>query len=354
MKHILTPLLLIVFVSNASGLLYAQRWKMPVRKAAQRVSAQKNAGKAAVTAVTAHQITEAATRARKIWELQNIHAALDQKALARWAMQQSIRVQSAAYQNAAKDLAFIRQNAARIQASSRRDFLHVNSINYKPWIKDKNQILIAADWTPGARWQIGKLIKTVRQANPESRIIVASPFFAQGTRPYASGQYSRFHQENGPDLFFKEILHEPNVLLVSLSVQKGSSVKNHWRSWLQTVSPHYSIAAFGKTQEILIIIAPAKYIEGNASYLQHTGKAVSPWNKDETVTISLRTKDENNLTDFKWKLIAARGKPPLDAPYTNGWVLNAFVDQIAPQFSPFLGTDVIIRLHPQRPGKTIK
>lgn len=41
MKHILTPLLLIVFVSNASGLLYAQRWKMPVRKAAQRVSAQK-------------------------------------------------------------------------------------------------------------------------------------------------------------------------------------------------------------------------------------------------------------------------------------------------------------------------
>lgn len=354
-KNTFTLLLLLLLCFQSGPAAFAQRWKTPVKRSAQKAAhanTQKTAVKAAA-AITERQIQEASSRAQKLWKIQTINEALDKKALSAWAMGQSIRVNSPAYQQAAKQLAFIRQNAGKIRATYTRDFVHVNDVKYAPFTKDKNQILVAAEWTPGTRDQINKLIKTLHNQNPQSRIIIASPFIPKGKKPYASGQYSTFYHENGPDDFFKDLLHLPNLLFVNLEKHAGSSVKNHWKSWLKTLSPHYSSAVFGKSQDVLVLIAPAKFIEGNANYLKHGAKGLFSWNKDQSAILSIRTREESLLTDFKWNIITAGGKKPLPAPYTSGWVLNAFVDQVAPEFRSVLGTDVIIRIHPQRPQKNI-
>lgn len=355
MKNTFALLLLLLLCYPASPAAFAQRWKAPVKKTAQKAARTntKNTALKAAAAITEKQIQEASSRAQMFWKIQTINEALDKKALSAWAMGQSIRVNSPAYQQAAKQLAFIRQNASKIRGTYTRQFIHVNNVQYYPLTKDKNQILVAAEWNPGTRAQISKLIKTLHTQNPQSRIIIASPFFPKGKKPYASGQYSTFYHENGPDDFFKDLLHQPNLLFVSLEKHVGSSVKNHWKSWLKTLSPHYSSAVFGKSQDVLVLIAPAKFIEGNANYLKHGAKGLFAWNKDQSTILSIRTREENLLTDFKWNIITAMGKKPLPAPYTSGWVLNAFVDQVAPEFRNVIGTDVIIRIHPQRPQKNI-
>lgn len=348
MKPILHLCLLMMLLFSAAAPSYAQRWKKPMQKAAKKAAQKEQSlSKKVLPAITENQIRAASKQAGKIWKLNQINAALDKKALAAWAVQQGIRPQSPAYQQEAKQLAFIRLHAEQIQATFKRDFIHVNSVNYTPFIKEKNKILLAANWTPGSQAQIIKLIKTLNAQNPQSKIIVASPFFPPTKQPYSSGQYSRFHRENGADPFFKELLHQPNLLFVTLNAQAGLPVKNQWESWMREVSPYYSQNIFGKTKDILVFIAPARFIEGNAAFLKQGRKGISPWNKDQILTLSIRTQKENNLTDFKWDLITSRGKTPLPAPYTSGWILNAFVDRIDPQFSPILGTDVIIRIHPQ-------
>ena len=351
MKHTFTILTFCFVCFTQAFSVYAQGWKLPAKRAAQQAASAHSSAlikKTAQTVVNHQQIKEAASYANHIWATQLQNKAQDQKILASWALQQSLRAQSSAYQAAAKQLAFIRQNAALIQASATRSFEHVNSIKYGPLIKDKNKVLIAADWVPGSRLQVLKIVQTLRQKNPDSRIIVASPFFPKGKQSRNIEPDELAYPEQWAKPFFQTLLLEKNILLMGLeSPSAGASVKNNWKAWLKTISADYTPVAFGKTQDIVVVIAPARFIEGNAHYLKNTGKAVSPWNKDQLVTLSIRTKPENNLTDFKWDIISAAGKKPLAAPYTNYWLLNAFVDQVSPKFAPLLGTDAIIRVHPK-------
>lgn len=354
MKHTFTILTLSALCVTQAFSAYAQGWKLPVKRATQKAAAANSSPlikQTARAAVTKQQIKEASAYAQRIWTTQMKHAVEDQKILSSWALEQSLRAQSAAYRATAKQLAFIRQNASRIRATTTRRFEHVNSVNYSPLIKDKNKILVAADWNAGSRLQISKLVQTLRRKNPDSRIIVASPFFPQGqqtTHLVLAPEQTAVSTLPEEKAFFAKLLEEKDLVLVGLPTPSaGASVKNNWKSWLKEISSHYKAAAFGKTQDIVVVVAPARFIEGNAHYLKNAGKGSSPWNKDQLLTLSIRTKPENNLTDFKWNIISAAGKKPLDAPYTKYWILNAFVDQVAPEFAPLLGTDAIIRVHPQ-------
>ena len=351
MKPILHLCLLSMLLSTCPTHGYAQRWLKPFHKTSKKVFPQQTLAASCVFPFTKQEIKNAARQAEQMWQLQQINAALDKKVLADWALQQSVRIQSHAYHKEAQHLAFIRHHAQRMQATLKRDFVHINAVNYTPFIKDKNKILVAADWNPGSQLQIAKLLETIRKQNPQNKIIVASPFIPPSARPYASGQYSRFFKDNGADLFFKQLLRQPHMVLVNLKTEENLSVKNHWKNWLEAIEPLYPQPVLGKNKDILIIIAPTRFIEGNAAQLKQEWQNRLFWNQDKMLTLSIRTQKESNLTDFKWEIITSRGKTPIPAPYINGWLLNAFVDRVDPQFSTVLGTDVIVRVHPQLPPR---
>ncbi len=351
--HTLRYFFMGIFCCVSLGPAYAQAWKIPAKKAVQRAAkpaaeniSQKTRLTAARGLADPNQITAARNRAQHLWKTLDIHAAQDRKALAAWAMEQSLRLTSPFYQAAEWDIAFIRARAPQGAEQIQRDFIHVNNVDYASLTQGKNRIFTAADWNDGSRLQITRLIKTLRQTNSAKKLIVASPYFPFSRQPYPSGSYSRFHHENGADPFVKKLLHEPNVLLVPLARMPGASVQNHLRAWIKSLHTHYSPAAFGKTDAVLVVIAPSQFIEGNAGSLRRTAWERSPWNKDESVTLSIRTRAEQNLTDFKWNLICAHGKKQIPPPYINDWRLNAFVDRTGPEFSNALGTDFFIRVHP--------
>lgn len=352
MNKLIFYLVLLVFYLTAADATLAQPWKpastRAIKKAAQAAKQTAVSAGAKPALVSAVQIQEALSRAQTLWEGRSANSSADRQILQAWATEQNIPISSSAYQEAFKNLAFIRQQAAQAYATRTHQLLHINSVNYAALVKNKNEIFIAAEWNTGAQFQIEKLLQAVRQQNPGTPILLASPFLPPTARSYSSGEYSLFLQANGNNSFIKQLLAIPRVKLIPLE-QQGVSVFSHWKNWIKTLQPFYNMTRFGKSKKILIILAPAKFIEGNLPLFNQLAHFNSPWNKNQTLTVSIRTGEPPNITDYKWKIIMQKGVLEKSF-YNKNWQLNAWLDQPAAPFSRALGTDLIIRVPPQAPA----
>ena len=123
-------------------------------------------------------------------------------------------------------------------------------------------------------------------------------------------------------------------------------MQNNLRAWTEILQPHYEAAAFGRTDEVLIVIAPAQFIEGNAGSLRKAYMAPSFLNRDTPITFSFRTDSKTNLTDYKWGMVTAKTSFNLKAPYQSGWTQNAFVEEVPLEIADAVGTNYFIRVCP--------
>lgn len=362
MKNILTlfiiSLLCTLFPapSNAQGMLgavkkaiAAAKQKLPSRsgnQAKRAAAAEKKAAQKAVKTVQRQQIAEAVAQANRAWKARNFQVIRDKNALGNWALAQSLRKTSPLYQAAVKDVAFVRAHASAAAPYVKRDVVHVNSVPYFRLAYKANRIFIATDINDGSRWQLSKLVQAVRQGNPGKKLVVASPYFPESKQLFTAGSYARFQQENGTDILVQTILAQGEAILIPLKQQPGGSVQNNLRAWTEILQPHYEAASFGRTDEVLIVIAPAKFIEGSAGSLRKAYMAPPFLNKDISLTFSIRTNNKSNLTDYKWGMVMARTRYHLKAPYQSGWTQNAFVEEVPAQIADAVGTNYIIRVCP--------
>ena len=354
MKNTLTLLITALLCTLFPALSDAQGWKGAAKKAvsnaeqkvAHSVPALKNSTKNAVKRVQHSQITQAITQANRLWQLRNLQSARDKNALSNWALSQSLRKTSPLYHAAAKDVAFVRANASQAAPNVKRDVVHVNSVSYRRLTSNANRIFIAADLNEGTRWQLSKLVQAVRKNNAGKKLVVASPYFPESKQLFTAGSYARFQQENGADLLVQTILEQGEAILIPLKQQKGGSVQNNLTAWTQLLQPHYAAASFGRTDEVLIVIAPARFIEGNAGSLRKAYMAPPMLNRDKAITVSFRTNNKANLTDYKWGIVTAKTRFHLKAPYQNGWTQNAFVEEVPPEIADAVGTNYFIRVCP--------
>ena len=213
MKNTLTFLITALLCTSFPTLSNAQGWKGAAKKAVsnaeQKVAktlptlkiATQNAGKKVQHA----QISEALLRANRLWRVRNFQNNRDKNALSHWALAQSLRKTSPIYQSAVKDVSFVRAHAAKAAPSVKRDVVHVNSVAYNRLTRKANRIFIAADINDGTRWQLSKLIQSVRKNNPGKKLVVASPYFPESNQLFTAGSYARFQQENGADILVQTI-----------------------------------------------------------------------------------------------------------------------------------------------------
>lgn len=354
MKNTLTFLITALLCTSFPTLSNAQGWKGAAKKAVSNAEqkaaktlptlkvATQNAGKKVQHA----QISEALLRANRLWRVRNFQNNRDKNALSHWALAQSLRKTSPIYQSAVKDVSFVRAHAAKAAPYVKRDVVHVNSVAYNRLTRKANRIFIAADINDGTRWQLSKLIQSVRKNNPGKKLVVASPYFPESNQLFTAGSYARFQQENGADILVQTILQQGEAILIPLKQQLGGSVQNNLRAWTEILQPHYEAAAFGRTDEVLIVIAPAQFIEGNAGSLRKAYMAPSFLNRDTSLTFSFRTNSKANLTDYKWGMVTAKTSFNLKAPYQSGWTQNAFVEEVPLEIADAVGTNYFIRVCP--------
>ena len=345
MNKTLTLMLSSLFILAFSGAAQAQRGKLPAVKVPAKV--MERAAKSALPKNFYNpSISSAITQAQHMWKLRALRQQRDLNAVKVWAGQQNILPDSKLYKAATKDMSYLRTHLKKVDVLFDRNVVHVNSVPYTDLVRDKNRIFIATDWNEGSKLQLSNLLTDLRMLNPEKQIVVASPYFpAEGT--YKSGSYVAFQQKNGSDAFVKTVLRDSNAMLIPLTTEEGATVQNALASWSDELQPYYAAASFGKTDEVLVIIAPPMFIEGGAGSLRRAHMHSPILNRDQSVTFSIRTKDENNLTDYKWGILVTNVSRQLPPPYVSGWTQNAFVDTVAPELSDAVGTDIFIRVCPQ-------
>ena len=345
MNKTLTLMLTSLFILAFSGAAQAQRGKLPAVKVPAK-TLEKASQNALSQTFYNPSIVSAVTRAGQMWKLHSLRQQRDLHAVKLWAGEQNLLPDSKFYKAAQKDLSFLRTHIKKVDVLIDRNVVHVNSVPYIPLLRNKNRIFIATDWNDGAKLQLSKLLTSVRTLNPDKQIVVASPYFPV-EETYKSGSYVAFQQKNGSDSFVKTVLGDSNALLIPLTTKPEATVQATLASWSDELQPYYAAASFGKTDEVLVIIAQPAFIEGGAGSLRRAHMHSPILNKDQSVTFSIRTKDENNLTDYKWGILASHIRRQLPPPYVSGWTQNAFVDKVAPELSDAVGTDVFIRVCPQ-------
>ena len=354
MKKTLTLFITALLCTSFPTLSAAQGWKGAAKKAisnaeqkaARSASALKNTTKNITHRVQPSQIEQAVSQAHRLWRLHRLQSTRDNIALSNWALTQSLRNTSPLYHAAAKDIAFVRTHAGDAIAHVKRDVVHINSVSYRHLTRGANRIFIAADLNEGSRWQLSKLVQAVRKNNAGKKLVVASPYFPESKQLFSAGSYARFQQENGADILVQTILTQGEAILIPLKQQPGGSVQNNLTAWNQILQPYYEAAAFGRTDEVLIVIAPAHFIEGNAGSLRSAYMAPPMHNRDKAITVSFRTNNNANLTDYKWGIVMAKTSFHLKAPYQTGWTQNAFVEEVPLEIADAVGTNYFIRVCP--------
>lgn len=345
MNKTLTLMLSSLFILAFSGAAQAQRGQLPPVKVPAGAM-EKVAKNAFPKVYYTPGINSAITQAQHMWKLRALRGQRDLNAIKVWAGEQNLLPDSKFYRAATKDLSYLRKHLKQVDVLIDRNVVHVNSVPYIQLLRGKNRIFIATEWNEGSKLQLSNLLTSLRKLNPGKQIVVASPYFpAEGT--YKSGSYVAFQQKNGSDSFVKTVLHDSDAMLIPLTTEPGSTVQSTLASWSDELQPYYAAASFGKTEEVLVIIAQPMFIEGGEGSLRRAHMHSPILNKDQSVTFSIRTKDENNLTDYKWGLLATHVRRLLPPPYVSGWTQNAFVDTVAPELSDAVGTDIFIRVCPQ-------
>lgn len=345
MNKTLTLMLTSLFILAFSGAAQAQRGKLPAVKVP--ANAMEKAAKSALPKTFYNpSIGSAITQAQHMWKLRALRQQRDVNAVKVWAGEQNLLPDSKLYQAATKDVSYLRTHLKKVDVLIDRNVVHVNSVPYAKLLRGKNRIFIATEWNEGAKLQLSNLLTNLRMLNPEKQIVVASPYFP-AEETYKSGSYMAFQQKNGSDAFVKTVLRDSNAMLIPLTTEEGATVQNTLASWSDELQPYYAAASFGKTDEVLVIIAQPMFIEGGAGSLRRAHMHSPLLNRDQSVTFSIRTKDENNLTDYKWGILATSVRRLLPPPYVSGWTQNAFVDTVAPELSDAVGTDIFIRVCPK-------
>ena len=199
----------------------------------------------------------AITQAQHMWKLRALRGQRDLNAIKVWAGEQNLLPDSKFYRAATKDLSYLRKHLKQVDVLIDRNVVHVNSVPYIQLLRGKNRIFIATEWNEGSKLQLSNLLTSLRKLNPGKQIVVASPYFpAEGT--YKSGSYVAFQQKNGSDSFVKTVLHDSDAMLIPLTTEPGSTVQSTLASWSDELQPYYAAASFGKTDEVLVIIAQPK------------------------------------------------------------------------------------------------